>query len=365
MHVLSKKLSVPTMHGRRTHFGSIHESLLSISLIILVVLVVVQFTLILRVRLTLEFAAHEAARIGALNSGSPVALPIDITKLGLRGKKLLFADMGKNAFSSINKGSVWDGLVGGMLPLYSSSKNTKEGLIERYAKAQVDLMSSTCIEYLNPTQQSFLDWGFIENSGENRYIFQIPNDSLRYRKPTAYDLGQNPTDDMLKGNVSKKSLAESNVLHLRVNYGYKLTIPFVNDLLINGYKLIVGNLTELDTFDKNMLAAGKLPLRSEGTVGMQSPLHWHPFYMFSPSLPAEPPIVPDVGFDFSPGTDTQNITAPIDYINAIRAFIYIGFENLRDAGVNGVLTLNKKSGNGIAFCPANWFDKEIITNPFE
>ena len=62
-----------TLQGKRRQRGvSMTETMIALPVLILFVMCVVQFGLIYRARLTLEYAAHEAARAGSLNNGMPL-----------------------------------------------------------------------------------------------------------------------------------------------------------------------------------------------------------------------------------------------------------------------------------------------------
>lgn len=374
-----KRLKNSSKFLNRNQRGSASESLVTLSLTVLIILIVIQLALIYRVKLTLQYAAHEAARIGALNNGAAVVIPLDLTKfLGLNYKNqgattdIRTANpalqIATSVFAAANRSSVWDGLVAGMLPLYAGSNATSDKLPAYYGYAYGDLIRSSCIEYLNPTQQSFLDWGFMEFAGEDRFIYQIPTDTLRYRKPTAYDAaqltinrigdpGKTVPDKLLKGNASNKTLAEANVLHLRINYGYKLEIPLAKDLFLTGYREAVALFGTLNDFEKAMLDEGKLPLNADGAVGMQTPLHWHPFYAFGPDFPMTIDPGAEV-FDITGGNDSANFSIVTSYMKILTAFITNGLNNALAAGANEILKQTKKSGNGVPFCPATWLPEK-------
>lgn len=350
------------------------ETVLTLTLTVTLLLLMIQLALIFHVKLTLQYAAHEAARIGALNHGAPVAIPINITKIAgdaiidirndtTRNSKKSKILVGTDIVGNLNRSSVWDGMVAGMMPLFGSKNPDDKKLLYYYGRAYSDLLKSSCIEYLNPTQQAFLDWGFIEFSGENRYLYQIPTDTLRYRKPlTYYDnvTKKTETDALLRGTVSNKTLAEANVLHLRINYGYRLSVPVVNVLLLEGYRAAIKvSGRTLNGFETAMLDVGKLPLKAEGAVGMQTPLHWHPFYSFGPVASK---VVENSEMDFDEtmsGNDLVNFAIMNTGMKAVTEFINGGFSNLLKTIGNGAFeNISKEMGNGIAFCPATWLPED-------
>jgi hypothetical protein len=227
--------------------ASMTETMIALPVLILFVMCVVQFGLIYRARLTLEYAAHEAARAGSLNNGMPLPFIFRIGNSTTPGLSTLNSAALELTTNALTRGSVWQGLVKGMMPLNVRDASVG-GMFKGWIDTNTDLIESACIEYLNPTQTTFIDWAFIENFGENRWIMQIPNDTMRYRKPLPYDFKAKamsttvgigdplPPDAELRGNVSNKTLGESSVLHLRVHYGYRLGIPVANKIILTALK---------------------------------------------------------------------------------------------------------------------------------
>lgn len=347
---------------------SMTETLIALPIVILFVLAILQFGLIYRAKITLEYAAHEAARSGALNNGLPLPLFAMIPASG--GMKRMFAlDLGKNVFT---RGSVWQGLVKGMMPLYAKDNSIGE-LANAWGRTNIDLIKSACIEYLNPTQQTFLDWAIIENTGESRWLLQIPNDTLRYRKPLPYDYDAQamttagaatnplPPEEGLKAPVSNKTLGEANVLHLRVHYGYELKIPIVNTLIIKSYQAmdwLSGDerypLSSL--LKKNYIEKGMIPLSAEGVVGMESPVYWHPFYSFG-----EETDMSDANLNWNDAwasgfsNTSQVLEYPRDAITTLVGFIHGDvITYLKELMGVGVSELGGVVKDYTSFCPAIW-----------
>ena len=371
-----------TMQRRAQHGVSMTETLVALPVIILFVMCVVQFGLIYRAKLTLEYAAHEAARAGSLNNGMPLPFIFRVGNSGVPGLGTLGSAALETLTNVLTRGSVWQGLVKGMMPLYVNDTSVG-GMFTGWAATNKDMIESACIEYLNPTQTTFIDWSFIENFGENRWILQIPNDTMRYRKPLAYDykakaLGTaagindpTPPDAELRGNTSNKTLGETNVLHLRVHYGYRLGIPVANKIIIKAlqgyqyvgeawFKLLSTDGTtapasdfRLNQLDTYYLANGKIPLSAEGVVGMESPMYWHPFYSFGPKADRAIGLQWDPAWNDNIGTNV--LEAPGDAMTNVAAFVRNNStewaSQLLARGLDG---LAGKVGDGNAFCPAIW-----------
>ena len=386
MKNILQNLKIRSNINRKSQRGQgLVATTMTIVLTTTIVLAMVQAALILRVRLTLEYAAHEAARSGAMNNGVLVPFEINLSSIvrnyggTTNEKNVNLTKVGVKALmNNLNRGSIWFGLVRGMMPLYTSGEPIEAaGLAKRWGHTNVDLISSSCIEVLNPTHQSFVDWGLIEFNGPNRYIYQIPNDTLRYRKPLEYDKADkiNPIkttplpNEGLRGHFSKKTLPEANVLHLRVHYGYSLTIPIVNSIILAGYKATIYASGRVPTkFENIMLGNGKLPLSAEGVVGMQTPLFWHPFYAFGPAvkndLAANLGDVDNWAIEAGESYDLNDFMLPSMYIGALQSFINSGLQGLVSAAQGETLNAVAKGiGNSIAFCPAVW--GEDIAGPLK
>ena len=392
MKNILQNLKIRSNINRKSQRGQgLVATTMTIVLTTTIVLAMVQAALILRVRLTLEYAAHEAARSGAMNNGVLVPFEVNLSSIFRSANvsandpsnpnfdtKKLTKSGAKALLNNLNRGSIWFGLVRGMMPLYTSGEPIEAaGLAKRWGHTNVDLISSSCIEVLNPTHQSFVDWGLIEFNGPNRYIYQIPNDTLRYRKPLEYDKADkiNPIkttplpNEGLRGHFSKKTLPEANVLHLRVHYGYSLTIPIVNSIILAGYKATIYASGRVPTkFENIMLGNGKLPLSAEGVVGMQTPLFWHPFYAFGPAvkndLAANLGDVDNWAIEAGESYDLNDFMLPSMYIGALQSFINSGLQGLVSAAQGETLNAVAKGiGNSIAFCPAVW--GEDIAGPLK
>ncbi|PIF93399.1 TadE-like protein [Acidovorax sp. 62] len=371
---------------------SMTETLIALPVVLVLSLSVIQFALIYRASLTVQYAAHEAARGGSLNNALPV--PYELRIPSSRKGMLPDAVLG-NVKSALTKGSVWQGLVRGMMPLYVKDASVG-GVFKGWADTHVDLLKAGCVEYLNPTQNTFLDWAMVENYGEHRGIVRIPNDTLRYRKPLPYERDaktsavdtaagnlNDPGNPRLRGAASNKTLGESNILHLRVHYGYKLNVPIAGPIIIKamqGYAYVSHSFQSVMTtsggvkpdgastrsaIDEHFLSQGRFPLTKEGVAGMQSSLYWHPFYAFGPQRDAS-----DINASFNwsvAGSGSgleQYATIVPDLVGIIRGGAQWVTAQAGNAALGG---LKDAVGLRNAFCPAIWSDPqgvENVPNPF-
>ena len=235
------------------------ELLVVFPVFIFLVLACIQMGLIYRARITLGYATFEAAREGSLANARPI--PVTFTGVVPSG-------------IDVSTGSVLQGLVRGLFPLYPSGTDAGS-LVVGYGKAAIDVAGNSCIEYLQPTQAAFLDWGIVELQGRDKNVIKIPNDTLRYRKPLAVDYATSPQRSNLEGLFSGYSIQEANVLKIKVRYAYEPRLPVIGPAIV---ALLAGMDTDADAFDRTAYSKSRIPLQSVATVRMQSPVQWHPFY---------------------------------------------------------------------------------------
>ncbi|MDI3382314.1 TadE/TadG family type IV pilus assembly protein [Xenophilus aerolatus] len=388
---MSSPMSTPPRRHQRGI--SMTETLIALPVLIVFCLCVVQFGLIYRAKVTLEYAAHEAARAGSLNNAMPLPFAPRVAGWGGAGSAVL-----ETTTNVLTRGSVWQGLVKGMMPLQVKTTDAG-GLVRGWAATNKELIEASCIEFLNPTQNAFIDWGFIENTGPDRWIMRLPNDTMRYRKPLDYEyeakrmataagIGDPTPDDAgLRGSASNKSLGEANILHLRVHYGYRLGIPVANKIIINamkGYRALVDSYykvlstandrpapagARMSQLDAYYLENGRFPLDADGVVGMETPVYWHPFYAFGQHQPNDWSAITDWNIPWTV-SGSNVLENPGDLMNRVLQLIRSGPGAAVTVGVkNGVEALGDKVGDGNNLCPAIWssggnspFDQ--VRNPF-
>lgn len=175
---------------------SMAEFLVILPVMLLLLFGAIQFALIFHAKITLNYAAYEAARAGSLNNAK---------------------------FTSVK-----EGFSRGLAPLYSyfepdSKRRSTDGALNQVGAFQKsrqrifdefdDPNHLVRIERLSPVAQDFSD--FAPDA-------VIPNDNLIYRSSTL-------------GSTSKRSIQDANLLHLRITYWYPLYVPFVNKLIFNEF----------------------------------------------------------------------------------------------------------------------------------
>ncbi|MDE1182022.1 TadE/TadG family type IV pilus assembly protein [Paraburkholderia sp.] len=217
----------------------------------------IQLVLLYQAKSTLDVAALEAAREGAVNNGSMMAMQA--------------------------------GLARGLAPLYARQATT-EGVLAAQSKAAADLVGGSRISVISPTAAMMSDFAqpryYPEDAG---YKVEIPNDTLTYRS-----IGL--------GATSKVNIQDANLLKIRVHYCYNMYVPLINKVIYYATNIIgnigtggiltsePGNEIEFpygepknpDYLCKVPLKDGidadrwPLPLESEAIVRMQSPYRGQP-----------------------------------------------------------------------------------------
>jgi len=218
------------------------EYIIILPVLFLLVFGAIQFALVYHAKTTLNYAAFEAARIGALENASRAAI--------------------ETAFFR------------GMAPLY-----THEPDFEAALKARERLKREPerlCIERINPRDDAFDDFALWDEEMGREVI---PNDNLMYR-------GSDPRSN------PEMPIQDANLLKLRVNYCYELVVPFIKDAL----RILLGTgetdpiynpggewhkgLDEKDYggFRHHCLTRmSGLPLQAQAIMRMQSPAVDDPF----------------------------------------------------------------------------------------
>jgi hypothetical protein len=192
--------------------------------------------------------------------------------------------------------SVLQGFINGIMPLYSGGTqflDVAKGQLAAYG----DAMMNSCIIYHSPTQAAFLDFGFAEVDGPDKFVLQIPNDLLRYRIPGDLDpkgkhigyykeKGRHLSDEEpgLRGELSSMSVQDATLLSIEIKYSSPMKVPIAREILV-GLARLYNNLSENETamgreFINFSLDHGRWPMSGFATYRMQTPVHWHVFYPF-------------------------------------------------------------------------------------
>jgi len=194
----------------------------------------IQFALIFHAKITLNYAAFEAARYGSLENAN---------------------------FSAVK-----EGFIRGLAPLYSyyntgkdntGVKGTASSQVQAFQEARYKLSDEfedsrnlIRIERISPGEQAFTDYAADDS---------IPNDNLIYRASKA-------------GKVSGVTIQDANLLHLKITYWYPLYVPLVN-------KAIFKTVCSMEKWQNELICRQdktdpedpRIPLTSVAVTRMQSP----------------------------------------------------------------------------------------------
>jgi outer membrane protein OmpA-like peptidoglycan-associated protein/uncharacterized membrane protein (UPF0127 family) len=185
--------------------------------------------------------------------------------------------MGARAGSMANAriDTVRTAYVRGLLPLYGGGRNATE-IAESLGRASADFATSSRIELLNPTRESFDDWhdprlqATLQTNGKR----VIPNRQLARNlgdRATLESLGDQRNVREVAGSWVKaksgQSLSDANLLKIRITHGYRPSVPLMG-MVYNRFLrwMDTGN----DAFATTLLNQGRIPVVSHVTVQMQT-----------------------------------------------------------------------------------------------
>lgn len=221
----------------RSQLGqSMAECIIVLPVALLLIFGAIQFALIYHAKITLNYAAFEAARAGSLNNAEYL--------------------------------SVKEGFTRGLAPLYSyyepdkeKRKNRKDNQatnqVAAFQLARTKIFEEfksdnklVRIERLSPSEQDFSDYAVDK---------EIPNDNLMYRASALR-------------YRSSSSIQDANALHLRITYWYPLYVPLVNNLI---FMSVCHTEKWADDLicqqNKNHPTDPRMPLTAVAVLRMQSP----------------------------------------------------------------------------------------------
>jgi hypothetical protein len=188
----------------------------------------IQFGLIFHAKITLNYAAYEAARYGSLDHATFEAVQEGF----IRG----FAPL----FSYYNPGN--DGVSSDADSPVHAYQDARYKLDDQFTQQE----HLICIERLSPSIAAFQDFA------PDGYI---PNDNLIYRNAET-------------GKISSTSIQDANLLHLRITYWYPLYVPLVN----RGIAKIICTLDSYKDAEacRNYQDDPRIPITSVAVMRMQS-----------------------------------------------------------------------------------------------
>jgi hypothetical protein len=195
---------------------SLTEFLVAIFGFGLLLLALLQAILFYRAKATVDYAAMEAARAGALHG-------VDMT-------------------------AMQQGLARGLTPLYATATAAPSatGTFEAYGKAYAAVRTFSTIKVISPTTGSFDDFKEAQYDG----TMALPNDTLNFRPTTV-------------GGRGGLSVQDANVLKIRVEFKYPVIVPLI-DKIVGQFDAVRTGLEGHTVYS--------MPIVSSAMVRMQSPI---------------------------------------------------------------------------------------------
>jgi hypothetical protein len=204
--------------GRSNRAGgqSLTEFLVAMSGFGLLLLGLLQAILLYRAKTTIDYAALEAARAGALHG-------VDMDQMR-------------------------KGLARGLTPLYATATASPSiaGTAAAYLKAYPDVLAFGTIQVLSPTTASFDDFKEAQYDG----TMALPNDTLNFRSSTV-------------GSRGGLSIQDANILKIQVTFKYPLIVPIIDRFI--GTRDLARTAMEGHTVYST-------PIVASAMVRMQSPI---------------------------------------------------------------------------------------------
>ncbi|MFZ5573639.1 MAG: TadE/TadG family type IV pilus assembly protein [Pseudomonadota bacterium] len=213
------------------------EFVVVVPTVLFLLLNLIQYGLLYHSKSQLNYAAFEAARAGTTQNADPAAI--------------------RTAF------------VRAMTGYYGGGTSSAE-LAKSYAKAVADATPAHVrIEILSPTKESFDDYHSPALAAKLKTSSRvIPNTNLAFLDCPVDVPGCNHDP---KTNRSGQTLADANLLKLRVTYGIpeRKQIPLAGRFM--NWALSVLNKGDTDAFRQGLVKAGRIPVVTHIVMRMQSP----------------------------------------------------------------------------------------------
>ena len=216
-------------------------------LLLFMLLGVIQYGLLYHTKSQLNYATFEAARAGTVSNADPAKI--------------------RAAFARAMTG-------------YYGGGTTTAQLATSYAKAAADTTAANVrIETLSPTKESFDDYASPALAKKlNTSSRVIPNSNLAFIK-CPMDVPGCKSDP--KTNASGQTLADANLLKLRITYGIPKNkqIPWVGRFMTWALGVLdpgdpnSASKPDADAFRAGLVKAGRIPVVTHIVMRMQSPAY--------------------------------------------------------------------------------------------
>ncbi|MDP2197928.1 MAG: TadE/TadG family type IV pilus assembly protein, partial [Sulfurimicrobium sp.] len=226
-------------HRFRQRGATLVEFVVVVPTVLFMLMNLIQYGLLYHAKSQLNYATFEAARAGTTQNADPTAI--------------------RTAFSRAMTG------------YYGGGTSTAQ-LAASHAKALADTTAANVrIEILSPTRESFDDYASPGLKSRLKLSSRvIPNSNLAFIQCPIDVPGCNNNP---KTNQSGQTLADANLLKLRVTYGIpeKKQIPLAGKFM--NWALGILNSGDPDAFRQGLVKAGRIPVVAHTVMRMQSPAY--------------------------------------------------------------------------------------------
>ncbi len=202
--------------------ASLIEFALIAPVVLLMGLGTIQVGMVMHAKSALNYAMQEAARQGATSGG-------DISKIE-------------------------DGLAAGLIPFRGGGSSLADMIVAKakmLAEVQLGRASGWIVlQQLSPTTNTFADWAEDAQDDAGNSIKEIPNANLAYLRCTKNPVsgsGGTKASSACAGTAgepigtnSQQTLADANILKLRLIYGVKVAVPLIGPMVAKTMSMIAG-----------------------------------------------------------------------------------------------------------------------------
>ena len=179
-----------------------------------------QLAMLMHTKSALNYAMLEAARVGAFSNG-------DVDK-------------------------IIDGLAAGLVPFRGGGSNIAE-LATKKAEIVAELTEGGgagwfVLKQLSPTTSTYTDWAEDALDDAGNTIKEIPNANLAFlrctKSPQAGTVGSKSSSACASGEPvgasSKQTLADANILKLKMTYGVRVAVPIIGTIIAKSLSMAAG-----------------------------------------------------------------------------------------------------------------------------
>lgn len=230
--------NIKKSNNRDFHGQAMVEFVIVLPFMMLLILAIIQFGLIYKAKISLNYATFQTVRAGTLNNASVEAMNLAFSSnmAPLYTTSYYSMDGSGNCSSSFSASdSAREARLGGKEITENGLRGILDSNINNFGSESVLCARKVVqnqiddgyvkISVVNPSSTSFANFGVNgyydpEDDGSYTSVNMIPNDNLMYRDP-----------DVISSGGSSQSIQDANLLKIHVGYCYELIIPFINRMI--------------------------------------------------------------------------------------------------------------------------------------